>query len=284
MLRKYIPRAFPNLAALAGIRFNPSSILGTKFLRGLCSESVLGSFEKLQEIGRLDREADAFNAQLIAKLGKMGFPPMKTGFGQAPFDILSDYFRSTVGAFCDQIDQPEMMERACYMFADIQIESYAYFKTAQLPVKRVFFPLHKGMDGFMSPEQYERLYWRPLRKVIDALVDMDVVPILYGEGPYNSRIDQMTDIPVGKTIIHFERADMEKAKKVLGDKACISGNFPIGLLERGTRQQVIDEVKRLADICAPGGGWIFDTDACIANANQENVEAMFDTIMTYGKY
>ena len=40
--------------------------------------------------------------------------------------------------------------------------------------KRVFFPLHKGMDGFMSPEQYEKIYWKPLKKCMLALIDMGV--------------------------------------------------------------------------------------------------------------
>ena len=188
-----------------------------------------------------------------------------------------------LGIFDDLIACEDLVEKACWMFADKQIAGFQYFRNANMPVKRVFFPLHKGMDGFMSPAQYERLYWRPYMKVIEALVDMDVVPIIYSEGPYDSRIEQMADVPVGKTIIHFEKADMVKAKKVLGGKACISGFFPIYLLEWGTRQQVIDETKRTIDILAPGGGYIFDTNACIENVKRENLEAMFETIRSYGK-
>ncbi len=284
MLHKYIPRAFPGIAGLAGIKFVPSSILGTKFLSEICSEKVIQTFQVLKDIGILDREAQDATATMSAQLGQMGFPPFKTGFGQAPFDNLSYYYLAKMETFIDLINCPDMIEKACDLFTDIQIESWQYFRTANMPVKRVFFPLHKGMDGFMSPEQYENLYWKPLRKCVDALVDMGVTPILYGEGPYNSRIEQMADIPAGKTIIHFERADMSKAKKVLGDRACLSGNLPIYLLERGTKQQVVDEVKRLLDICAPGGGYIFDTDACIGDAKEENVEAMFETLELYGKY
>ena len=38
----------------------------------------------------------------------------------------------------------------------------------------------------------------------------------------------------------------------------------------------------LVDVCAPGGGYIFDTDACVENARRENMDAMFDTLYTYG--
>ena len=75
---------------------------------------------------------------------------------------------------------------------------------------------------------------------------------------------------------------MARAKKILGDTACISGNLPIYLLEHGTPEQVSDYCKYLIDTCAPDGGYIFDTDACVENSKPENMDAMFDTMFTYG--
>ena len=112
---------------------------------------------------------------------------------------------------------------------------------------------------------------------------MGVTPFIYTEGKYNSRLEQLADVPAGKVIYHFESVDMAQAKKVLGNTACISGNLPIYLLEHGTKQQVIDACKSLIDTCAPGGGYIFDTNGSIDNAKRENIEAMYDTVLTYGK-
>lgn len=285
MLRKYIPRAFPKLAALSKFNLNPASILGTKFLATMATEEICDAFELLRKIGEEERKADESNARLSAKLAEMGFPAFKNGFGEAPFDIISDYFRGTMGTFEDLLECPEDIERACDMFADIQIASWQYYKKmTAAPFKRCYFPLHKGMDGFMSPDQFRDLYWKPMKKVINALIDMGVTPILYGEGPYDTRIEQMTDIPVGKCILHLEKADMARAKKILGDKVCLTGNLSIYLLEHGTVEEVKDETKRLLDICAPGGGYIFDTNACMGDAKLENIDAMFETLDTYGKY
>ena len=44
-----------------------------------------------------------------------------------------------------------------------------------------------------------------------------------------------------------------------------------------------DECKRIIDICAPGGGFIFETAYGMDYAKEENVEAMFDTVRNYGK-
>ena len=64
---------------------------------------------------------------------------------------------------------------------------------------------------------------------------------------------------------------------------CIGGNLKGSLLQFGKKADVINETKRLIDLCGPGGGYIFSTDVTIDYANRENLEAMFDTALTYGK-
>ena len=284
MLRKYIPRAYPGLAGLGGIRFRPAGLLNTGVFGSADAEPALAAYEKLAEIGRLDREASAKSMYYQGKLREMGFPSFLTGGGEAPYDILGDFFRGTMGIFFDLLEREEEVERACWMFADHQIESLAYMR-APMPIKRVLFPLHKGMDGFMNPEQYERLYLKPLMKVVDFLVSVGATPILYTEGKYNTRLEILRDyLPKGKCIVHIESSDIALAKKTVGENTCISGNLPIYLLEYGKKEQVVDYCKFLIDTCAPGGGYIFDTDGSLENAKEENLDAMFDTVFTYGKY
>ena len=92
-------------------------------------------------------------------------------------------------------------------------------------------------------------------------------------------------MPKGKVIYRFEDTPMDLAKKVLGDVACITGGFPNPLLTFGTPQQVIDACKKMLDDCAPGGGFIFQTNASLdGGAKRENVVAMFRTVHEYGKY
>ncbi len=281
MLRKYIPRVYANLPGFAGVGLTPTVVLSTSFLSPLNSPEMLGMYKTLEEIAKADAEAATANAEYNAKLAGLGFPPLMTGISEAPYDILGDYFRGTVGVMMDLLEYEDEIEAACNMFADQQIAALQYFRAVPLPVKRVFFPLHKGMDGFMNPRQYEKLYWKPLKKIMMALIDMDVTPLIYTEGKYNSRLEQLADVPKGKVIYHFEDVDMKEAKRILSGTACISGNLPAALLEFGKKNQVIDYCKYLIDTCAPGGGYIFDTNACLENAKVENLDAMFETFETY---
>jgi hypothetical protein len=278
MLRKYIPRAYSKLGGFAGVNFTPTVVLSTGFLSPLYSPEMLEMYETLAQIGKLDAGATGALLGYSSKLAEMGFPGFMCGVSQAPYDILGDYFRGTIGIMEDLLEHEGYILAACEMFADQQIASMQWLKEAPLPVKRIFFPFHKGMDGFMSPRQYEKLYWRPMRRIIDALVDIGVTPYLYTEGRYDTRIEQLADVPKGKVAIHFETVDMKEAKRILGGTACISGNLPIAMMEFGKKEAVADYVKYLIDTCAPGGGYIFDFNGCLENAKRENLDAMFETL------
>ena len=281
MIRKYIPRAYSKLGAFAGVSFTPTVVLNTEFLSSLYSPEMLKIYETLAQIGKHDADAAAAHFACLTKLGEMGFPGMACKVSEAPYDILGDYFRGTVGIMEDLFEYEDYILAACEMFADQQIASMQYLKDAPLPVKRVMFPFHKGMDGFMSPAQYEKLYWRPLRRIIDALIDIGVTPYLYTEGRYNTRLEQLADVPKGKVLYHFETVDMAEAKRILGSTACICGNLPVAMMEFGKKEAVIDYCKYLIDTCAPGGGYIFDFNGSLENTNRENLDAMFETLDKY---
>ena len=78
--------------------------------------------------------------------------------------------------------------------------------------------------------------------------------------------------------------DLKKAKDVLGDVACMSGNVPSSLLCTGSPQDVRDYCKMLIDVAGKGGGLIVDAGATIDEARPENIKAMIDFTKEYGVY
>ena len=286
MLRKYIPRAFPNIQGTQNVFFADGTMMDSSMLNGLYNPKTLEALDLIRKIGEENNKAFGATMQFTGAMINLGYPTMITGASEAPYDILGDYFRGTLGIFEDITDEdiyPYVVETV-NRFADMQIGRLQYLRFLDVPFKCVFFPLHKGMDGFMNDKQYEELYWKPLKKIILALIDMDVTPWIYGEGPYDTRIDFLTDVPKGKVLYHFEKVDMKRAKEKLSGIACISGNLSISRMEFGTKQQIIDDTKYLLDNCAPGGGYMFDFDGCLENAKEENLDAMFETLEKYGKY
>ena len=148
-----------------------------------------------------------------------------------------------------------------------------------------FIPLHKGVDGFMSPKQFNTFFWPTLKKVILALIGQNIVPILLWEGDCTSRLETIADIPKGKAIYWFERTDMRRAKEVLGGQVCIMGLMPSSILCTGSPQEVRDYCKRLIDVVGKDGGYILNGDIGIPDeAKPENVKAMIDFTKEYGVY
>ena len=247
--------------------------------------STPASREMMQTIWKIVDLSDELTKKFIAlskKYVELGFPVTTGGRALVPFDIYSDFYRGTLDAMMDLYEHPEVifrfMDRSIdYVLNDITMQA------KRSPGKWLFIPLHKGMDTFLSDRQYADYYWKYLQRMINHIIDVGMIPFVYTEGPYNTRVKYLSDVPKGKVIYGFEEVNPVNAKQQLGDTACIQGVFPVYLLHYGTKQQVIDEAKRLIDILAPGGGYIFSTGAGYDHAKPENVEAMFDAVKTYGK-
>ena len=284
LLSKGYPAVSGLLEPLSGWDFARHTV--NAYIDGLLRMlSTPESREMMQTIWKItDMEAE-LNKKKMALFGKfieLGFPVTGGGGSLVPFDAYSDFYRGTIETMSDLYEHPDVI----FHFMDRNIEYVLDDITAQAkmaPGKWLFMPLHKGMDTFLTDQQYKDFYWKYLQRMINHIIEVGMVPFVYTEGPYDSRIKHLTEVPKGKVVYSFEKVDPSYVKRELGDIACIQGIFPIYLLHYGTKQQVIDEAKRLIDILAPGGGYIFSTDAGFDHAKPENVEAMFDTVKTYGK-
>ena len=240
--------------------------------------------KKLWEINDGYKVLNAKKAAFNKQMEDMGYPIIRAGMGAGvPFDGYSDFLRGTLLSLADLYTYPDEVRR--YIDATFE-QTIAAIKASKGrdDGKLVFMALHKGMDGFMSDEHYREYYWSHLQKIIEAIIEVGKIPYIFTEGKYNSRLDCLAEVPVGKVFYHFAEVDMALATSKLGKIACIGGGFSPYLLNYCSKQEVIDECKRLLDICAPGGGFVFETAYGMDYAKDENVEAMFDTVRTYGKY
>jgi uroporphyrinogen-III decarboxylase len=282
MITKYIPRAYPKLAGMANLELTPMPYYGTSALLAFYNPAVQEAFDIIKEMAKRDREASEASLSLSGAVASLGIPPGFIGFGLAPYDILGNSYRTTMGIMEDLIERPDMIEKTVNVLADSLLKTYDYMDYLPVPVKRVFWPLHKGMDGFMSPKQFETLYWKPLMKVVNGLADRGIQSLLYTEGKYDTRLHSMTDIPKGKCILHFENADITEAKKVFKDTVCLSGFIPAYNIQWGTVQQAVDVTKRYLDMIYDGGcSYIFDTNMALENGKRENWEAVLNTVRNY---
>lgn len=217
------------------------------------------------------------------KINSLGFPDITGGHAAAPFDVIGDWFRGTQGLMMDMYRHPDKLLEALERLVPIQIQMgiNGCMKTGN---PAVLMMLHKGPNGFMSIEQFEKFYWPTLRKVMVGLIDAGLVPLPLFEGDYTSRLDIIKDIPSGKAIYWFETVDIKKAKQALKDRVCFRGNISGSLLYTGTTTQVREATKELIDVVGEDGGLMVDCGIWFDQAKHENVKEMVNCTKDYGKY
>ncbi|MDP6180182.1 MAG: uroporphyrinogen decarboxylase family protein, partial [Desulfatiglandales bacterium] len=201
----------------------------------------------------------------------------------APFDIFSDMLRGMRGTMVDMFQRPDKLLEAMNNIFPMLLEQ-GVSDAKRTGNSRVFMPLHRGADGFMSSKQFETFYWFGLKKIFLALKDEGLTPCPFFEGNYDSRLEYLTELPKGKIAGIFDTTDIFKAKEILGDTMCILGNMPVSLLKTGTPQQVKAYSKKLIEVVGKGGGFIMSSRGVLDDANLEPVKIWGDYTREYGVY
>ena len=111
-----------------------------------------------------------------------------------------------------------------------------------------------------------------------------IVPVLFAEGSYTTRLETVNEFPKGAVSWIFDKTDMAAAKKILGDRCCLSGNVPTSLMVTGSYKETKEYCRKLIEVCAPGGGFILAGGAHCDQGNPENLRAMMDAAKEFGKY
>lgn len=286
MLRTYLPRV---VGAFSAFRELPSLLHFVElpfilpYLLGWGSPRMVDSLRRITAAASDAIRCAEIAGRTVGRLVGMGFPSPVGGGTKAPFDILGDTLRGTKGILTDMFRRPQEVLAACERLVPVAID-LGLGPGGPQDAPLVMLPLHKGADGFMSDEQFERFYWPTLREVLIGLIDEGATPCCFAEGRYTSRLETIMDLPRGKTVWAFDQTDMAQAKRTIGRVACIQGNVPLSLMHAGTPVAVADHVRRLIEIAGEGGGYIVDLGAVADSGRTENLEALLEAVAQYGTY
>lgn len=284
--RVWLPRTHGSLEALAQL----PPLYGTMelpmagpWMCSLGAPPIQEAYKALLEAGKLSFEWIQALIPYIGQILNSGYPIYAGSATKAPFDVLGDSFRGTIELMMDLYRRPEKVLEAVERLVPLMVNMGVGGAIANKnPL--VFIPLHKGADGFMSNEQFEKFYWPTLKKVILGLADNGCVPCCFVEGSYNHRLEYLADVPKGQCVFIFDRTNMARAREVLGGTACIGGGFPVSLIITGTVQQVEEETKKLLETAAGDGGYVLSIGCAMDEAKEHTLKAFIQSGKKYGKY
>jgi len=269
-------RKLPQMSGMMGVPI--------MFYAAMAAPDVEAAFKTMIEAGKEVLKWQKVIAEVNMASLAAGIPNLRGGGrGGAPFDNIADMLRGTQGMVMDMYRQPERLHEAMEVIVPNTIKgSIAMADATGCPL--CFMPLHKGDESFMSPKQFETFYWPTYRRVLMGQIEEGLVPFPFAEGRYGARLDVIKEMPKSSFLWSFEDIDMARAKKVLGNVACIAGNVPASVLYTKTPKDVKENCRKLIETCAPGGGYILTGAAGMNEGNPDNLRAMMEAAREYGVY
>lgn len=225
----------------------------------------------------------AFMGRMASILGKAGYALAPMGWACAPLDFIADYLRGFDTVMLDIHRYPDKVKKAVEALSEPVIE-FALASSKHTGAEIVMCPLH--LNDYLSPKLYKEFYWPTLKKVLLAVIDEGLRPMVFFEGNHEAHLETILDLPKGWGVAYFEKTDVVKAKEILKGHTCIMGGMPISLLVGGTPEKIDEYVKDLMEKVKPGGGFIFALG--VGNVPREtpieNINALLEAGIKYGKY
>jgi uroporphyrinogen-III decarboxylase len=143
--------------------------------------------------------------------------------------------------------------------------------------------LERGSAAIYRLALFEEFEWPYLQRYVDAFVSSGVTPWMHLDTDWGGNLPYFRQLPRGKCVADLDSyTDIFKAKEILRDHMCISGDVPAATLTMGSQQEVYEYCKRLIDVVGKGGGFFLTTGCeCPIDAKFENVKTMVDIVNEY---
>jgi hypothetical protein len=290
-VRSYLPRTYSALQGLSDLPHLGMASFGHysmgAFLSSLGTPQVASALDALAKAAQAHVSWSAMVVRNIKRMAALGFLPLpygSAGIVEAPFDYMSDTLRGMRGIFLDMRRSPQQLLAAEEKVCDIQVQ-YAVARAKVTGGKSVLIPLHRGSDGFISLQMFERFYWPQLKDFIVRLIEAGITPYVFYEGCWDQRLEYLTELPKGKTVGKFQQSNIFKVKEVVGDTMGIIGGMPVSMLLSSAPSQVRELTHKLCQEVGKGGGFIMSTDISeMEGCSPELVKVWVDATKEFGKY
>lgn len=174
-----------------------------------------------------------------------------------PLDHLFDYFRGFRGTLTDLRRQPDKVQAALdtiWEYQNAPVTSVPYDASLGFP----FQPCH--IPAYLSPKQFRELYWPYEKKLIEWVSSAGGKIFLIMEGRWENIMDCFLDAPKDSLVLAVDDDDIFKVHEMLGNHQIICGGLKLADTRLKKFDDIKDSIKRVIDVCAPGGGFIFSTD------------------------
>ena len=207
--------------------------------------------------------------------------PLMCSVFLVPVDAIIDHYRGFNQGLIDIKLRPEKLIEASEALMDNLLNSAVAGIPQGLDYPVLYNPQH--VSPFISPKDYEKVYWPFYKRMVDVFTERGHTVWTVFEGAQDQHLEKLQELPPGKCVAHFEKTDLENAKRYLGGRICIAGGMPTSILAKGSPQDVEEQVAKVMKLFADEPGFIMCADGGLNAAKPENIDAWFKAMDKYGQ-
>ena len=224
------------------------------------------------------------NAMAARLTEKYGFAPGFTtnqGF-VAPFDFLADQLRGFTQVNVDVHRIPDKVKAAVEVITPLMIKRAT--PKVMRPGLISFIPFHMG--SFVSRKAFEELWWPSLEKCVVELDKIGIACCIFVEHDWTKYVSYLERLPKS-TIMYMERGDPKAFADTVGKEHVIGGFYDPTISLTRSKQECIDEAKKLLDITMKTGKYYFCFDKSVLDIKSIDVSkvvAVLEWVRENAKY
>ncbi len=153
-------------------------------------------------------------------------------------------------------------------------------------VKHVFFVGCRCGTTFLNKKQFETYTWPFFKDAALKMIEAGITPIFHLDTDWGRAMEYFLELPKGKCIVETDgETDIFRAKEILRDHVCLSGDVPPSMMTVGSPTDVDEYCKKLIQTVGKGGGFILSNGCTLPpNSKHENIKAFFESVAKYGQY
>jgi hypothetical protein len=187
----------------------------------------------------------------------------------APFDFLADQLRGFKSITMDIRRLPDKIKAALEVVTPLMI------KMASPEVKRPglisLIPLH--LAPFINTKQFNELYWLSLEKTVVELDKQGVACMLQVEQDCTRYAEHFARLPQS-TLFMIETGDPARFTETLGKDHVFGGFYDPTITLTRSKEDCIDEAKRLLEICMKSDHAYFIFDRIVMDIKSIDVSKL----------
>jgi uroporphyrinogen-III decarboxylase len=199
-----------------------------------------------------------------------------------PFEYLCGG-RSMTQFFFDLYRMPDKLQAVMDVMLEETLASIKNLKPAPEKINGTWVGGWRSASALVAPKLWDRFVWPYFVKIVEALVDKGVTPILHWDQDWSRDLERLKELPAKKCILNPDgMTDMVKFKKLVGDRMAMMGDIPASMLAAGTPADVDKYVKEQVELFEGRGLLLCPGCDAPINTKPENMKALVEAGRKYG--